>query len=180
MLFKAFSALRRLFRGRDQLARKIGGWFDVICYNADDTEAWRCSFPNGTTTGGMTDRLNVAFNGGTQKTSWFLGLIDNSGFSALATGDTMASHAGWTENVSYTSGTRPQWTPLTVAGSSVVNSSVVAFTMTGSVTIKGIFLCSDSTLSGTTGILWATGAFAAPQALTSTQVLNVTYRHTDA
>jgi hypothetical protein len=176
MLGFLFSAVRNLFRRKP----KIGGWFDVECVNADGSIAWRDSFPNGTTTGGLTDRLNVAFAAAAQHTQWFLGLIDNSGFSALAVGDTMASHAGWAESVAYNEATRVQWTPLTVAASSAVNSSVCAFTINGSVTIYGIFLCSVSTKNGTTGILWATGAFSSPQALVNTQVLNVTYRHTDA
>lgn len=156
------------------------GWFDVECVNPDGSIAWRESFPNGMTTAGMTDRLNVAFAAGAQHAAWYLGLIDNAGFSALATGDTMASHAGWSESVAYAGATRPQWTPLAVAAASVVNSAAVSFTMNGTATIKGAFLASDSTLSGVAGVLWAHGVFGSTQAVVNGQVLTVTYRHTDS
>lgn len=156
------------------------GWFDVECVNPDGSIAWLESFRNGTTTGGLTDRLNGYFNGGTARPNWYLFLVDNAGFAAFATGDTMAAHAGWAESVAYNEANRPAWTPLTVAAASVVNSAVGAFTINASVTIKGVGLCSDNTKGGVAGILWADGAFSSPQALVSGQVLNVTYRHTDA
>ena len=155
------------------------GWFDVECVNPDGSIAWRDRAYNGTTTGGLNHMLGVEFNSVAQITTWYLGLVDNASFSAFALADTMASHAGWLENATYSNGTRPQWTPLSVAAGVITNSSLVAFSINGSCTIKGLFLCSNNTISGTSGTLWATGAFAGGnQVLTNGQTLNVTYNTT--
>ena len=155
---------------------KQQGLFKVECWNEDWTEKlWEEEFPNGGTTAGFNDVLNTYFNSGTQQTSWFLGLIDNNGFSALATSDTMASHAGWVENTGYSAATRPQWTPQAPSGGAITNPSSVVFAINGTVAIKGAFIVSNSTKNGTTGVLWATGALSAVQNLVSGQNLKITY-----
>lgn len=154
---------------------KFSGRFDVECRNADGSLAWRDSFPNGTTDAGINDNLAVYLASGTQKTTWYLGLIDDSGFSALNVTDTMASHTGWTESTAYAESVRQTWTPGAVAGKSVTNSSSPTFTMNATVTIKGAFLVSSNTKGGTAGTLWATGAFSAEQSLVSGQTLHFSY-----
>lgn len=155
------------------------GWADV--YNADGTfnrrEKLTLRFWNGITTAGINNLLNVYFGATSKAAAWYMGLIASSGYSALAAADTMSSHAGWTEETSnYSQSTRPQWTPASASGGSVSNSSSVDFTITGSVTVKGIFLVDNSTKSGTTGTLWATALFTSgDQALVNGQTLKVTY-----
>jgi len=151
------------------------GFFTFECRNPDGSLAWKEQVPNGTTTAGLNDILNVYFNSGTQKTTWYMGLIDNSGFSSLSGADTMASHGGWSENTNYAAGTRPTWVPSAASGGSMTNPSATAFGINATVAIKGAFIVSDSTKGGTGGLLWATGAFGGVQSLTTGQVLSVTY-----
>lgn len=155
------------------------GYADI--YNADGSfnrrEKLTLRFRNGITTAGINNLFNVYFGATSKAAAWYMGLIASSGYSALAAADTMSSHAGWTEETSnYSQSTRPAWTPASASGGSVSNSSSVDFTITGSVTVKGIFLADNSTKSGTTGTLWATALFTSgDQALVNGQTLKVTY-----
>jgi len=135
------------------------------------------TFKNGVTNGGLNDMLDAAFGNGTQRTEWYLGLLDDG--PTLAAADTMASHASWTENVDYDEANRPTWLGSDVAASqAITNASYVVFTMslTAGVTIAGIFISSDNTKGGTSGILWATGLFNEGDVATEYgDTLNVTY-----
>ncbi len=117
--------------------------------------------PNDIVNQGKNDIFEVMFHDGTQiaSTSWFLGLISNSGFSALAAGDTMSSHSGWTEATGYTQSTRVAWGPGTAASQSITNASPAVFDMNATATIKGVFVTTNSTKGGTTGRLWSTALF---------------------
>jgi hypothetical protein len=132
-------------------------------------------FNNGIVDVGLNHILECEFNGGTQVSTWYLGLINNSGFSALANADTMASHGGWTETADYDEATRPEWTAGTAASRAITNSSTVDFTMNATVTVRGVFVTTNNTKSGSTGTLWATANFGSPIALLDNDVLRVTY-----
>lgn len=127
---------------------------------------------NGVTNEGKDAVLDIMFHGSTQITTWYLGIMDNSGYTAEAAGDTLASHAGWSEFTTYT-GNRKEWTEGAASSQSITNSATVDFAITGSATLKGVFLCSAAT--GTTGTLWATAAFSSTVAVTSGDTLKVTY-----
>jgi len=133
------------------------------------------TIPNGIVDVGLNSILEIYFHSGTQITTWYLGLIDNSGFSALAAADTMASHAGWTESTAYSNANRPTWTAGTAASRSITNSSTVDFTINATATIKGIFVTSNNTKGGTSGTLWATAAFASTVAVSNGDTLKITY-----
>jgi hypothetical protein len=111
----------------------------------------------------------------TQITDWFLGLIDNSGYSALANTDTMASHAGWAEFILYSQATRPAWGVGAASSQQVTNATAMTFDITGSGTVKGGFLCSNSTISGTTGTHWATALLSAAQAVNNGDQIKLIY-----
>jgi hypothetical protein len=132
------------------------------------------SFPNGGTIVGMNDMLNCYFAGGPQRLTWYLGLIDVAGFSGVSASDTMAAHAGWTENTAYT-GSRQQWIPIPPAGGLMMNGSPVEFTMLTPSTIRGAFIVSDVTKGGSAGILYATGLGPQPQQISAGQILSVSY-----
>lgn len=155
--------------------RVKGRWL-VQCHNADGSLAWEEEVPNMVVSDALNDLLNVYFASGTQKTSWFLGLIDNAGYSAIASGDTMASHSGWSESVAYTAGTRPAWTPGAAAGGSIINPTPAVVTMNATTSIRGAFITSNNTKGGTTGTLFATGLFGSIQSLVSTQALSFQYQ----
>jgi hypothetical protein len=177
MIRKLFALIAALLFGFSTWGTKIvsKGVFRCECYDKDGRLKWSEDFPNGATTVGLSDMLTVAFAAGTQKTAWYMGLIDNASFSALSAGDTASSHSGWIENVNYDEATRPAWGAGTGSGGVITNASSVNFTMSASVTIKGAFLISNSTKSGTSGVLFCTGNMASTQAVVDNDVLKFTY-----
>lgn len=131
--------------------------------------------PNGIVDEGLNHILETEFNGGTPITTWYMGLIDNASFSALANADTMASHAGWIENDDYDEATRPEWTAGTAASRQITNASTVDFSINATVTLKGIFITSNNTKAGTTGTLWSTASFSSNVSANNGDTLKVTY-----
>lgn len=128
----------------------------------------------GMTTVGLNHLQDTEFNSGTQvaSNSWFIGLINNSPTPTLAIGDTLASHAGWSETTGY-SGNRKAWGQGASAAGVVTNASTANYAITGSVTVYGLFLCSAS--SGTSGVLFASAAFSGgTQAVANGDTLQVT------
>lgn len=129
---------------------------------------------NGVVNVGLDSILDVYFDAATQITTWYAGLINDP--ATLAAGDTMASHAGWTEFTTYSEGTRVTIVFEAASGQSIANSVTTAdFNITGSGTLHGIFCTSDNVKSGTTGTLWATAPFAAPLSVNNGDLLKVTY-----
>ena len=133
------------------------------------------TFKNGITNEGKNKLLDVMFHATTQITTWYLGLIDNVGYTALAASDTYAGidgANGWDEFPDYTDPgnsdsalTRPEWTEGAASSQAITNSSVVVFDITATGTVKGIFLVGGGSASDTKsdnaggGTLWATALF---------------------
>lgn len=132
-------------------------------------------FRNGITDEGMNKLLDVMFHAVAAISTWYIGPIDNAGFSALAAGDTMASHAGWSELQAYTQATRPEWTEGDAAARSITNAVTVDFSMNATNVVKGIFITSDNVKGGTTGILWSTAAFGSNVSVQDGDTLKITY-----
>jgi len=153
------------------------GQFQVEHYNSKGKLLGIYDLPNGITNVGKDLILDVMFNDGVAiaNNSWFVGLIDLSGFTALAAADTMASHAGWNEFTTYSEANRVAWGSGAAASQSTTNSSPATFNVTGSATVKGIFINSNNTKSGSTGTLWSTALFAADVPVTNGDQLKVTY-----
>ena len=135
----------------------------------------RFSIHNDIVAVGKNKLLDVMFHGTTAIATWYIGLVDNSGFTAFAEADTMSSHGGWNEFTTYSESTRVEWTEDAAASKSITNSTVVTFNITGSGTLKGAFITSDSTKSGTSGTLWATAAFGSTVPVVNTDQLKITY-----
>lgn len=127
------------------------------------------------TNGGKDSILNVYFDAAAQITTWYIGLIDNSGYTGIAATDTMASHGGWNEFTTYSETVRQTWGVGASSGQSVTNASPATFSINGSGTVKGIFVVSNSTKSGTTGTLWSAALFAANVAVVNGDSLKITY-----
>jgi len=153
----------------------LKGHFRVEHYNKDGKLLATYRFPNGIVDVGLNMILDVMFDGGSQSTTWYIGLVDNSGWTAFANADTMASHAGWSESTAYTETARPEWTAGTPSSRSITNSSTVDFSINASVTLKGIFIVDNATKSGTSGTLWSTAAFASTVSANSGDTLKITY-----
>jgi hypothetical protein len=67
---------------------KLAGGFLFDAFNPNGSRAWQDAIcvHNMVVNAALNDVLAVYLNGGTPKTLWYLGLIDNTGFSALAAG----------------------------------------------------------------------------------------------
>jgi hypothetical protein len=154
----------------------VQGVFKCRILNADGTVADEFDIGNAATTLGLNYLLDAGFRAVTPITTWYISLINDSGFSAVSAGDTMSSHAGWTELTNYTESTRPQWSPAAASGGIVQNTTAISFTISGARTVRGLFVTSVNTKGGTTGTLWATAVEAAGRALTDTQVFQVVYQ----
>lgn len=153
------------------------GRFYIEHYNKDGVFLGKFDITNGITNVGKNLILDVMFNDGVQvaNNSWFIGLIDLSGYSALNAADTMSSHAGWNEFTSYSEGTRVAWGSDAAASQSTSNSTPATFNINGSGTVKGVFVVSNNTKSGTSGTLWSTALFAADVPVSNGDQLKVTY-----
>jgi hypothetical protein len=154
----------------------VGGRFAVECVAPDGTVRWTAFAKNGVTGAGLDDLLNTYFRNGTPKTAWYIGLIDNASYSSMSSSDTMSSHPGWVESAAYTNANRVQWSPGASSGQSVVNGTTCDFSMNAVKSIRGLFLASDNTISGTSGLLWATAPFTGgTQSVNPGDTLKVTY-----
>jgi hypothetical protein len=131
--------------------------------------------PNGIVDVGMNHILETEFHAGSQSSTWYIGLVDNAGWTAFSNSDTMSSHSGWSESTAYSQGTRPQWTAGTASSRQITNASTVDFSINASATLKGIFVVDNSTKGGTSGTLWATAAFSSTVSVGSGDTLKITY-----
>lgn len=131
--------------------------------------------PNGIVDVGMNHILDTEFVAGSQSSTWYIGLVDNSGFTGFSDSDTMSSHSGWSESTAYSQATRPQWTVGSASSRQVTNASTVDFSINASATLKGIFVVDNNTKSGTSGTLWATAAFSSTVSVSSGDTLKITY-----
>lgn len=153
----------RLFRAIKPVARRVLPHAEFerlrrhpLMRQYRETRVWE----NLVTNAGLDYLLSAGLDGGSQITTWYLGLIDDS--PTVAAGDTMASHAGWVEVTAYDEANRQTWTGGTVSGQSVDNvGNEATFTISADSTdIGGAFLVSNNTKGGTTGTLYAAGAFS--------------------
>lgn len=140
---------------------------------------WKDQFHNIVVNQGLDDLLGVTLSGTTQDTTWFVGLTSTT--PTVAAGDTLASHAGWTEVTAYDEVNRVAWVDAGESGQSITNSaSPAVFTISANGTvIGGAFLAGVNT--GTAGRLYAAGAFtAADKSLDDNDTLSVTATFTTA
>lgn len=134
-------------------------------------------FNNAAVTAGLNYLLEAGFRGGTQVTTWYVSLINASGYSAIAAADTMSSHAGWAEWTGYNEANRQTWSPGAASSGSVVNATVMTFTNSSgsAVSVKGMFVTSSNTKGGTTGTLWATAVDDTARTLANGSTFQVIY-----
>ena len=135
-------------------------------------------FPNGVTDVGKGYMLDATFNGASQSTGWYLGLIAGGTTPVLSNSDTAASHVGWSEFLSYNESVRQTWTKSISSGNTVTGATPCVFTI-GTVTsntyVNGGFVISNNTKAGTTGTLWSTGMFTNPVPVQSTDIFKLGY-----
>jgi hypothetical protein len=155
------------------------GRFHVLCYDKDGNLKWEEKNDNLVVNVGLQYMAGTALTSVTQITSWYIGLWGAGASNNPAAGDTMSSHAGWTEFTGYSGANRlsPTFTAATNANPSVVtNATPVAFSINASGTVGGAFLTSGSLKSGTTGTLFSGSDFTGgDRSVVSSDTLNVTY-----
>jgi hypothetical protein len=161
---------------------KATGRFLIECYDKDGKLKWTDESKNLVVNVGLQYMAGTALDGSTARiTTWYLGLYGAAASNDPAAGDTMSSHAGWTEVTNYSESTRPTATfvAATTANPSVVTNSAskAQFTMNATVTVGGAFLTSDNTKGGTTGTLFSAKDFSSPgdRNVVSGDVVLVTY-----
>jgi len=165
-------------------AAQATGKYYVQCHDKDGNLKWVAESKNLVVNAGLAYMAGSALTSVTQITTWYLGLITGPGSgTTFAAGDTMSSHAGWTEFVNYSNATRVAATfvTATTANPSVVTNaaSPSAFNISGAGgTVAGAFLTSGSAKSGTTGTLFSEADFGSPgdRAVVSGDTLSVTYQ----
>lgn len=143
--------------------------YKVECFDRDGNLKWVEEIKNLVTTVGKNDLLDKYFKGSAYTAAWYMGL---AGSGTKAVGDTLASHGGWSEVTPYT-GNRPAVTwGTTSAGSNTGTAVGFSITAAGPTTVAGAFLSSVNT--GTSGILYSVGDFAASRSVVAGDTLNVT------
>jgi len=157
------------------------GRFDFECVGADGKVKWTGSVPNLVVNAGLAYMAGTSLTSVTQITTWYIGLYGAAASNNPAAGDTMASHAGWTEVVPYSNATRVAATfvTATTANPSVATNSAspASFSINATSTVGGAFLTSGSAKSGTAGTLFSASDFTSPgdRSVASGDTLNVSY-----
>jgi hypothetical protein len=157
------------------------GKYVVECYDKDKNLKWVAESKNLVVNVGLQYMAGVALTSTAQITSWYVGLYGAGASNTPAASDTMSSHAGWTEDTTYSNATRVAATfaAATNANPSVVTNSAskAQFDINGTTTIGGAFLTSGSAKGGTTGTLFSAADFASPgdRSVVSGDILLVTY-----
>ncbi len=124
---------------------------------------WTRTIPNLLPTEALNNALTQIYKASAYTAAWYVGLVDDAGFTAFAAGDTAAQINGlngWTESVDYDEAVRQTLTLGSVSAGSVDNSaSLSTFTINATITLRGGFICTDSTKAGTSGVLGGEAAF---------------------
>ena len=160
---------------------KATGVYYVECHDKDGNLKWSAESKNLVVNVGLQYMAGTALTSVAQITTWYIGLYGAGASNTPAAGDTMSSHAGWTEVVPYSNATRVAATfaTATTANPSVVTNSAspATFTINATATVGGAFLTSGSAKSGTTGTLFSAADFASPgdRSVVSGDILSVTY-----
>jgi hypothetical protein len=160
---------------------KATGVYHVECHDKDGNLKWSADTKNLVVNAGLAYMAGTALTSVAQITTWYIGLYGAGASNTPAAGDTMSSHAGWTEVTTYSNATRVQATfvTATTANPSVVTNaaSPATFNINGTTTVGGAFLTSSSTKNGTTGTLFSAADFSSPgdRSVVSGDVLSVTY-----
>jgi hypothetical protein len=157
----------------------VGVYF-AECRGPDGVLKWTDTFYNTVMTLGKNDLLDKYLAGSGYTASFFMGL-KSTGTAVI--GDTLASHASWTEvggtnAPAYSQATRPAPSWSAASGGSKATSASVTFSITSSGTVAGAFLVtSNSTKDNTaTGILFSAGDFTGgSKTVANGDTLSVTY-----
>jgi len=161
------------------------GRYEVECIGTDGKLKWRETIENVVATVGKNLALDSFLAGAAYTvTGPFMGLISSVSWTAVAAGDTMASHSGWLEaggtNAPTYSGNRKTAAWSAASAGSKALSAALSFAVTSTGTVKGAFLCfgtgAVATKDDTNGTLWSAGTFSTgDKAVVNGDTLNVNF-----
>jgi len=165
---------------------KASGVYKIQCHDKDGNLKWEAESKNLVVNVGLQDMNTQYFKGAAYTGTFFIGLYGAGASNTPAAGDTMASHAGWTEVTTYSQSTRPAVTfgTATTANPSVINNSAspASYSISGSTTVGGAFVVRGAIgtadqKGGTGGTLYSAADFSAPgdRSVVNGDTLTVTY-----
>jgi hypothetical protein len=158
---------------------KVGGKFTVECYGKDGKLKWVDTIENLVVNVGLYHILDTVLCAGSQVATWYVGLTD--GTPTVAAGDDMTTHAGWVEVTAYDEAVRQTYNETRTTTTVSNSASKAMFTISGTTTVGGAFLVSNSTKGGSTGTLLCGGVFTTgDKSLVDNDTLNVQYDFTAA
>lgn len=123
---------------------------------------------------GINAILSAALKGGTQVTTWYIGLFEGN-YTPLTT-DTAATFPGAaTETTTYAEATRVEWAEGNIVTGALDNAATRAeFTSNALKTIYGGFISSAPAKGATSGTLLSVVRFSSPKTFEAGSVLRVT------
>lgn len=139
---------------------ELSGGPRMICETPDGEVRWESEVPNLVTDEGENHALHVVLAGGTQITTWAVGLLDSAPGTPAETwtlGNITGTGTPTQEFQGFSEANRqaynlPTGTPT---GQSVDNTgSPASFSITSTGTVGGAFVASTNTLGATAGILY--------------------------
>ena len=145
------------------------GVFTFTVRDADGNVTQTVEAHNALTTVGANDILDKWRSASSGATSLYIGLIASTGFTALASSDTLASHGGWQEAdwTATADYARKLWNPSAASSGQMTDASDT-FNLAGlsgsNVAVRGAFVTDQAT--GTVGVLHATSTFTGGSTLT--------------
>ena len=165
---------------------KASGIYHIQCHDKDGNLKWEAESKNLVVNVGLQDMNTQYFKGSAYTGTFFIGLYGAGASNTPAAGDTMASHAGWTEVTTYSQTTRPAVTfgTATTANPSVISNSAspASYSISGSTTVGGAFVVRGAIgtadqKGGTGGTLYSAVDFSAPgdRSVVNGDTLTVTY-----
>lgn len=154
---------------------RLGGFFIFECYDQAGRLKWMDRTHNMVVNAGLEHILDVVFTGTTAVSTWYVGLASSS--MTVASGDTMASHAGWTEFTSYADD-RKEWVEARTNRTITNSASAATFTINTAGTVGGGFLCDVAT--GNSVLMCAAALSGGDRAVVDTDTINLTYQLTAA
>jgi len=153
----------------------VTGYYNVQCVGPDGQVKWTDSIKNLVVTVGKNDLLDKYFAGSAYTAAWYMGLVDGASTPTYAAGDTLASHAGWTESTAY-SGSNRATVAWNAASAGSKASTATSFSINATATIAGALLTVTQVRATTTGVLYSAGSFSGGnRSVVNGDTLNVTY-----
>lgn len=176
-----------------QAQAQAEGVYVAKCFDAAGNLKWQDTFHNTVVTEGKNAALTHFLKGSAYTASQVMGLIEDTGYSAIAAGNTAGSITavgggspanGWNEAPVGTCATRGTPSFGTASAGSLATSASVSFSILATDTIKGAFLLCRSTagtaptttVGNTSGALYSAGLFSGgDRAVANGDTLNVSY-----